>query len=185
LPKEYGLLKSLETLEVSGAQLTSSLPSEWANAVALRRIAATAFANAQKASARATSQVDHVSSRITRTARDVSGDTGSGISPATLATQRYRAEARASAVATAVGALNGVLQDANNGIPLGLMKLKVLVVQDHTMSSSLPEEFSRLQQLQVMDVSRRLPASSTTGLTGQLPASYAALENLEVSSTHT
>jgi hypothetical protein len=176
LPKEYGLLKNLEALEVSGAQLTSSLPNEWADAVALRGIAAKAFADAKSASARAASQA---TSRSTRFARSVSNDTGSGPSLAAIATQRYYAEARASAAATAVGALESVAQDANNGVQLGLMKLQVLVVQDHKMTGGLPEGYSRLQQLRVLDVSRR-SGSSTTGLTGQLPPSYAALDNLQV-----
>jgi hypothetical protein len=171
------MLKSLEVLEVSGAQLTGNLPPEWADATALRAMADKALSTAQRASARATS----LAKQVRRSAHNVSRREGSRLSSGANARPLSQAEAHAFLKAKAASVHCAIVQDASNGIPLGLMNLRVLKVTDHNLSGGLPEGYAKLQQLEVIDVSRTSgQIKGVSGLTGPLPLGYAALEKLKV-----
>jgi hypothetical protein len=169
------MLKSLEVLEVSGARLTGQLPKEWVDATALRVVAVKALSAAQQASARATS----FAKKVSRSARNAQS-TGSIFSSNINSGAIFQANTRAVVATKAADALGAVVQDSNNGVPLGLMNLRVLAVTGHKLSGGLPEGYSKLKQLEVLDVSRTPMAYGTAGLTGPLPPSYAALEKLKV-----
>jgi hypothetical protein len=181
------MMKNLEVLEITGASLVGQLPSEWADASALKIVAVDALSRAHQARSHAESVVRLLSSAAGGVTLNVSS---LDLRSTHVRHTKVRGQAvhlamlRADGATRAETAIQNVVKELNaSGASFGLMNLRVLRLADHDLSGELPNAFSQMLQLRVLDVSRRPGVGKTiqAGLTGQLPPSYAALDNLEVS----
>jgi hypothetical protein len=154
------MLTNLEVLAMTGAGLTGPLPTEYANFLGAKAVAATAAADAAEAAARAASVTEQykraASFSYPRAARNVSTENeSSGGRNQRLGAVRQYTKAYARAVTTrrvaeaVQDAASPVTPAATTTAVIGMLKLRQLLLNGNSLSGSLPVAYSQMRELQV------------------------------------
>lgn len=156
------MLTNLEVLSVTSTYITGPLPSEYADYMAVRKVAVRAAAAAAAAATRARAAAERskraLGHPVTRSSDNSSLDADTYRAQRTRAVTYFNTAQRRAAVAQKVAqavqaaASNGTRGRSSSG--LGMLKLRQLLLNDNKLSGSLPVQYAQMRDLQVRGMSQ-------------------------------
>jgi hypothetical protein len=150
------MLTNLEVLAVTGAGLTGPLPTEYANFLGTKAVAAAASATAAAAAARADeyNSAESLSSAygvgIASVVEESSGGRAQRVGPVGTYSKAQQQAVTDRRVAEAVQNAAGSVSPAGKPVAvIGMLKLRQLLLSGNKLTGSLPVVYAQMQELQV------------------------------------